>query len=371
MHWSPWDHMYLYQHTLSTLQCKDLLLTTLAKGTHPVEATRTHSGACSPPQGQTPVTGSPPGLHRKGMQVTVDLSSVKLRATITKDNYFLFMAQNIWLNEHGGSLQLRSPEIIVNADGHNIFLFKDIDAQRLSELEDMLLHRSHFNTLLTERNRAWVLSLSSVSMEFPHRYDFSCILDEAIGVQKWLKGLHRSPRTGPEPLPPDLVFRVKQFSFAFLDDVFEVKLRDNYELMKDESKESTKRLRLLDEKVTALRKQHGELLPARKIEELYSSLEKKNIEIYIQRSHRLYSNTPMRKSLLTWTMSDLEIVALADESLHGPDKVLENMKDIDSISPFPSEGLSLVIQWCRMMECSLKTFYGECHLKTGLQFVFY
>ncbi|XP_077336545.1 bridge-like lipid transfer protein family member 2 isoform X3 [Lithobates pipiens] len=355
LHWSPWDHMYLYQHTLSTLQCKDLLLRTLAKGTQPLEPARTDSGACSPVQGQTPVAGSP-GIHRKGFQITVDLKSVKLRAAVTKDNYFLFMAQNIWLSQHGGSLQLRSPEVIVNADGHNIFLFKDVDAQRLPELEDMLLHRSHFNTL-TERNRAWVLALNSVSMEFPHRYDLSCILDEAIGVQKWLKGLHRSPRTGPEPLPPDLVFRVKQFSFAFLDDVFEVKLRDNYELMKDESKESAKRLRLLDEKVTALRKQHGELLPARKIEELYSSLEKKNIEIYIQRSHRLYSNTPMRKSLLTWTMSDIEIVALADESLHGPDKVLENMKDIDSISPFPSEGLSLVIQWCRMMKCSLKTFY--------------
>ncbi|XP_072286286.1 bridge-like lipid transfer protein family member 2 isoform X2 [Pyxicephalus adspersus] len=356
LHWNPWDHMYLYQHTLSTLQCKDLLLTTLAKGTSPMEPAKAISGDCSPKQGHTPVTESP-GVHRKGMQVTVDLSSVKLRATITKDNYFLFMAQNTRLSQHGGSIQLRSPEVTVNADGHNIFFFKDIDAQRLPELEDMLLHRSHFNTLLTERNRAWVLSLSSVSMEFPHRYDFSHILDEAIGVQKWLKGLHRSPRTAPEPLPPDLVFRVKQFSFAFLDDIFEVKLRDNYELMKDESKESAKRLRLLDDKVAALRKQHGELLPARKIEELYSSLEKKNIEIYIQRSHRLYSNTPMRKSLLTWTMSDLEIVALADESLHGPDKVLENMKDIDSISPFPTEGLPLVIQWCRMMKCSLKTFY--------------
>lgn len=370
LHWSPWDHMYLYQHTLSTLQCKDLLLTTLAKGTHPMEPDRTESGACSPPQVQTPVTGSP-GVHRKGMQVTVDLNSLKLRATVTKNNYFLFVGQNIWLSQHGGSLQLRSPEVTVNADGHNIFFIKDIDAQRLPELEDMLLHRSHFNTLLTERNRAWVLTLSSVCMEFPHRYDFSCILDEAIGVQKWLKGLHRSPRAGPEPLPPDLVFRVKQFSFAFLDDVFEVKLRDNYELMKDESKESAKRLRLLDDKVTALRKQHGELLPARKIEELYSSLEKKNIEIYIQRSHRLYGNTPMRKSLLTWTMSDLEIVALADESLHGPDKVLENMKDIDSISPLPSEDLSLVIQWCRMMKCSLKTFYGKCHPKAGLLLAFF
>ncbi|XP_040279331.1 protein KIAA0100 homolog isoform X2 [Bufo bufo] len=355
LHWSPWDHMYLYQHILSALQSRDLLITTLDRRSQP-------SGEPSPPsppspqQSHSPVAESP-GLHPKAMQITMELSSVKLHAAVCKENYFLFRAHRVWLSQHGGSLQLRTPEVTVNADGHNIFLFKDVEAQRMPELEEMLLHRSHFNSLLTERNRAWVLDINSVSIEFPHRYDFSYILDEAIGVQKWLKGLHRSPRTQPEPLPPDLVLRVKQFSFAFLDDVFEVKQRDNYELMKDESKESAKRLRLLDDKVAALRKQHGELLPARKIEELYTSLEKKNIEIYIQRSRRLYSNTPMRKSLLTWTMSDLEIVALADESLHGQDKVLDNMRDIDSVSPFPSEGLPLVIQWCRMMKCSLKTFY--------------
>ncbi|KAG9486015.1 hypothetical protein GDO78_008877 [Eleutherodactylus coqui] len=359
LHWSPWDHMYLYQHTLSTLQSRDLLITTLDRRSQLSESDRDLSGECSPsspPQVYSPVAESP-GFHRKGMQITVELSSVKLHAAVCQENYFLCRAQRIWVSQHGGSLQLRTPEVTVNADGHNIFMFKDVEAQRMPELEEMLLHRSHFNSLRTERNRAWVLDINNVSIEFPHRYDFSCILDKAIGVQKWLKGLHRSPRTRLEPLPPDLVLRVKQFSFAFLDDIFEVKLRDNYELMKDESKESAKRLRLLDDKVAALRKQHGELLPARKIEELYTSLEKKNIEIYIQRSRRLYSNTPMRKSVLTWTMSDLEIVALADESLHGPDKVLENMRDIDSISPFPSEELPLVIQWCRMMKCSLKTFY--------------
>ncbi|KAM8976471.1 bridge-like lipid transfer protein family member 2 [Pelodytes ibericus] len=358
LHWSPWDHMYLYQHAMSTLQCRDLLLF-LNREVQPLSSPNGSEDSC-PLRHQNSLARSPgtePGFHRKGLQITLELSSVKFKADVSQENFFLFTGQSIWLNQNGGSLQLRSPEVTVNADGNNIFLFKDIDAQRLPELEDMLLHRSHFPSLLTERNRAWVLSVSSASMEFPHRYEFSCILDQTIGVQKWLKGLHRTQRGGPEPLPPDLVLRIKQFSFAFLDDVFEVKLRDNYELMKDESKESTKRLQLLDDKVAALRKQHGELLPARKIEELYASLEKKNIEIYIQRSRRLYGNTPMRKSLLTWTMSDLEVVALADESLHGPEKVLENMKDIDSISPLPSEELPLVIQWCRMMKCSLKNFY--------------
>uniref|UniRef100_A0AAV2J0A5 FMP27/BLTP2/Hobbit GFWDK motif-containing RBG unit domain-containing protein n=1 Tax=Knipowitschia caucasica TaxID=637954 RepID=A0AAV2J0A5_KNICA len=141
-----------------------------------------------------------------------------------------------------------------------------------------------------------------------------------------------------------------------LNDVFEIKLRDNYELMKDESKESAKRLQLLDKKVADLRKQHGELLPARKIEELYSSLERKHIEIYIQRSRRLYANTPMRKSLLTWTVSDVELVVLADESLHGPERVREQLRDIDWISPFPREGLPLVVQWCRAVKFKLAAF---------------
>uniref|UniRef100_A0A8C5MXP2 Bridge-like lipid transfer protein family member 2 n=1 Tax=Leptobrachium leishanense TaxID=445787 RepID=A0A8C5MXP2_9ANUR len=359
LHWSPCDHMYLYQHTLSTLQCRDLLVTNLKRDAQPSTSTP-ESEDNSPlpsPNSSSRSPGADPGLHRRGLQITLELESAKLEIDVSPANYFQITGQSIWLNQNGGSLQVRSPEVTVKADGNNIFLFKDIDAQRLPELEDMLLHRSHFPSLLTQRNRAWVLSLSSMSVEFPHRYDFSCILDHAIGVQKWLKSLHRTPRTGTEPLPPDLVLRIKQFSFAFLDDVFEVKLRDNYELMKDESKESAKRLGLLDDKVAALRKQHGELLPARKIEELYASLEKKNIEIYIQRSRRLYSNTPMRKSLLTWTMTDLEIVALADESLHGLEKVMENMRDIDNISPCPAEGLPLVIQWCRMMKCSLKTFY--------------
>ncbi|XP_075445376.1 bridge-like lipid transfer protein family member 2 isoform X2 [Ascaphus truei] len=360
LHWSPWNHMYLYQHTLSTLQCRDLLLATLGREAQPPESATPEYGDSHVLPPQDSITGSPGpehGIHRRGLQITLELSSVRLHAAVSQENCFLFSTPNILLSRHEGSLQLRSPEVLISADGHNIFSFKEVDVQRLPELEEMLLHRSSFPSLRTEMNQAWVLSLGSASLEFPHRYDFSCILDQAIGVQKWLKGLHRSPRAGPEPLPPDLVMRIKQFSFAFLDDVFEVKLRDNYELMKDESKESAKRLRLLDDKVAALRKQHGELLPARKIEELYASLEKKNIEIYIQRSRRLYSNTPMRKSLMTWTMSDLELVALADESLHGPERVLENMKDIDSISPFPSEGLALVIQWCRMLKCSLKTFY--------------
>ncbi|ELV12096.1 hypothetical protein TREES_T100003578 [Tupaia chinensis] len=353
--WSPPDHMYLYQHVLATLQCRDLLRATVFPETVPSLALdmpeTTSEPECHPPE------PSPP---KRLLNLTLEVSTAKLTAFVAEDKFITLAAESVSLSRHGGSLQAYCPELAAGFDGNSIFNFKEVEVQLLPELEEMILHRNPFPALQTLRNRVWLLSLGSVSVEFPYQYDFSRTLDEAVGVQKWLKGLHlgtsawATPR--PAPLPPDLLLKIQHFSWVFLDDIFEVKLHDNYELMKDESKESAKRLQLLDAKVAALRKQHGELLPARKIEELYASLERKNIEIYIQRSRRLYGNTPMRRALLTWSLAGLELVALADASFHGPERVIEQVRELDPLSPFPAEGLDLVIQWCRMLKCNVKTF---------------
>ncbi|XP_057569958.1 bridge-like lipid transfer protein family member 2 isoform X4 [Hippopotamus amphibius kiboko] len=353
--WSPPDHMYLYQHILATLQCRDLLRATLFPETVLLVALETPETDYEP-EG-CPAESSPP---KRLLNLTLEVSTAKLTAFVAEDKFITLAAESVSLSRHGGSLQAYCPELAAGFDGNSIFNFKEVEVQLLPELEEMILHRNPFPVLQTLRNRVWLFSLGSVSVEFPYQYDFSRTLDEAVGVQKWLKGLHggapsqASPSSAP--LPPDLLLKVQHFSWVFLDDIFEVKLRDNYELMKDESKESAKRLQLLDAKVAALRKQHGELLPARKIEELYASLEHKNIEIYIQRSRRLYGNTPMRRALLTWSLAGLELVALADASFHGPERVVEQVRELDPGSPFPAEGVDLVIQWCRMLKCSVKTF---------------
>lgn len=299
--------------------------------------------------------------HSRGLCVRIELGRTHFTAHVSEQNYILLHAEALTVSKHPGSIRMHSPSLIFNFDGNNIISFQGLDVETYTELTEMKLHRDTFPFLTTLHNRVWVLTCPSLAVEFPYQYNFSNTFDMAISVQKWLKTLHRPPSqaTTAQCLPPDLVFKISQFSFVFLDDVFEIKLRDNYELMKDESKESAKRLQLLDKKVADLRKQHGELLPARKIEELYSSLEKKHIEIYIQRSRRLYVNTPMRKSLLTWTVSDLELVALADQSLHGPERVREQLRDIDGISPFPREGLPLVVQWCRAVKFKLAAFLGK------------
>ncbi|XP_026047563.1 protein KIAA0100 isoform X2 [Astatotilapia calliptera] len=339
--WTPPDHMVLYQHMTEGQAC--WLMLCGEKGEEkPVKPVNTEAAS---------------GQNR-GLCLRVELGCTRLTAHVTDQNYILLHMDALSLSKQGSSMHMRSPSVIFNFDGNNIVSFNGLDVETHADLTEMQLHRDTFPFLTTPHNRVWVLTCPSLSMEFPYQYNFSNTFDKAISVQKWLKSLHQSPTqaSATQRLPPDLIFKISQFSFVFLDDVFEIKLRDNYELMKDESKESAKRLQLLDKKVADLRKQHGELLPARKIEELYSSLEKKHIEIYIQRSRRLYANTPMRKSLLTWTVSDLQLVVIADQSLHGPDRVREQLRDIDGISPFPRDGLPLVVQWCRAVKFKLAAF---------------
>uniref|UniRef100_A0A8C1UUF1 Si:ch211-259g3.4 n=1 Tax=Cyprinus carpio TaxID=7962 RepID=A0A8C1UUF1_CYPCA len=306
------------------------------------------------PAAQTPN----PILTLTAFTVSYHISGCSLEVLHTATNFITFSTEALSLSKRPGAVLMKTPHLVFSFDGNDIFSFSGAEVQMLDELEVMQQHRSQFPFLQTSRNRTWLFTAPNLAIEFPYQYNFSDTFDKAISVQKWLKTLHSSaaPSTEPCRLPPDLLVRINQFSFVFLDDVFEIKLRDNYELMKDESKESAKRLQLLDKKVADLRKQHGELLPARKIEELYTSLERKHIEIYIQRSKRLYANTPMRKSLLTWTVSELELVVLADQSLHGPERIREQLRDIDGISPFPRDGLQLVIQWCRAFKFKLNAF---------------
>ncbi|XP_047247504.1 protein KIAA0100-like isoform X4 [Girardinichthys multiradiatus] len=336
VNWTPQDHMVLFQHMTEAQACWCML------------------------RGEKEKDGEGLLGQSRGLSVRVEMGSTCLTAHVSERNYILLHTDAFSLSKHAGSIHIHSPLLIFNFDGNDIVSFKKLDVETHDELTEMQLHRDTFPFLTTSHNRVWVLTCPSLSVEFPYQYNFSNTFDMAISVQKWLKTLHlphSRTSTSEQHLPPDLVFKISQFSFVFLDDIFEIKLRDNYELMKDESKESAKRLQLLDKKVAELRKQHGELLPARKIEELYSSLEKKHIEIYIQRSRLLYANTPMRKSLLTWTVSDLELVLLSDQSFHGPEKVREQVRDIDRISPFPRDGLPLVVQWCRAIKFKLETFF--------------
>ena len=63
-------------------------------------------------------------------------------------------------------------------------------------------------------------------------------------------------------LPPDLQLVVDNFRLELEDSDFECRLRDNYRLMVDESEENEKRRKVLDQRISDIRRSKGELLPA-------------------------------------------------------------------------------------------------------------
>ena len=73
------------------------------------------------------------------------------------------------------------------------------------------------------------------------------------------------------------------------------------------------------------------LFAADRIESLYASLSQKTSEIYVKRAQQLYVTVPMRTALFTWTLDNLEILALADLSFHGTENVLTHMRAIDPL----------------------------------------
>lgn len=135
------------------------------------------------------------------------------------------------------------------------------------------------------------------------------------------------------------------------DDDFEVKLRDNYVLLEDEFKESLKRQKMLETKVSELVKDRLHLPPG-KVEELLANLQKLIAQIYIKRSKQMKLQEPVRTRLFSWTMCDLCIIILADESMHGPQKVVNHICEMDADSLWPEDGLGFCILWCRMIFAS-------------------
>ena len=79
---------------------------------------------------------------------------------------------------------------------------------------------------------------------------------------KLVHNVQRKPFTIDSKLPPDLKIKARVFTVQLCDDPFEVKLGDNFDLMKDERMEGIKRRKVMDQKIGNLRRSGG-FLPGR------------------------------------------------------------------------------------------------------------
>ncbi|KAJ8953880.1 hypothetical protein NQ318_019120 [Aromia moschata] len=211
--------------------------------------------------------------------------------------------------------------LIISIDNAEIFTINGINFHRIRSHPVIQEERSDVGSFLIPFNKTWGIFIDLFKAVFPYEHDFA----EAVQNQF-----------------------IKEFLFEMSDDPFEVKLRDNFELLEDEYNESLKRQKMLKDKIADLLKTHLHM-PAGKVEELYATLKKKNAEIYVQRSKLMYKAAPPRTRLFAWSMTNVEILVLADTTIHGAEKVINIMREIDADSPWPEETMEFSTLWCRVV----------------------
>ncbi|XP_071848291.1 bridge-like lipid transfer protein family member 2 isoform X2 [Apostichopus japonicus] len=344
--WDTTSHMTLFHHSQELVQFGQETKAILSQP---------QSTDNQPEEPQTPstlkskFTDLDVSINVTFLQFSYQLSQAK-RNSITVEEFLI-------RKEKEKSLKVTFPEAVFDFEGHEIITLKSACIEQLINNDHHLDVRKGYEQLELASNWGIGFYTSAIDVVFPWEYDFAENYNEIININKWLKKVHGKKRSSDNPpIYPDMVLRCQEFTLKIGDDPFEVKLGDNYELMKDERMESDRRQSLLDNKVEELKNQHGQLLPASKIEELYTSLEKKNLEIFVKRSQKLNSTTPMRKALLTLEITSIEINALCDTTMNGKENVIKHMKEIDHASRFPEGGLDFTTLWCRMVQGHLKSF---------------
>uniref|UniRef100_A0A182PN84 Fmp27_GFWDK domain-containing protein n=1 Tax=Anopheles epiroticus TaxID=199890 RepID=A0A182PN84_9DIPT len=275
--------------------------------------------------------------------------SVEVGIKISERHSMQVFGENALIHRKG-QWMLSIENIVIKIDDQHIFTFKDMVLESLERVELLCQERQNYDHFQLDSNRVWATTVGGVKVIFPYEHDFyGAIVNEFVSIYKWLKVVHnykKKPFTINSPLPSDMIIQIKEFLLEMSDDPFEVKLRDNYVLLLDEYHESVKRKELFDQKIAQLCSERL-MLPPGTLEELNANLIKKNSEIYIQRSKKISESGPPRTRLIAWIMTDLEIMAMADPSLHGAENAVGWLRMLDPESPWPDEGIEFVTLWVR------------------------
>ncbi|XP_037869242.1 protein hobbit [Bombyx mori] len=308
------------------------------------------AGAVPPGAGAVPPGAGavPPGARRRALDWRVTFKGeTNLGLILSDENNMLYNTDDMIISyDHEAGLSLVWSKLHMILNGDELMTVEGYTMERAVDDPEVRVERKANESFQLKWNKVWLVSVHSVRVIFPYKHRFAeAVQGDFVTLFKWIKlihGIKKKPFTADSPLPSDLHIKIDEILIEMSDDPFEVKLRDNYELLEDEYKESQKRRTMLDAKVQELCKPHL-FLPAGKVEELYAALRHKDAQIYVQRSR---AAPPPRRRLVACTLAALRVLALADPALHAA-AAAARLRDIDCDSPWPEEGVEFSSLWCR------------------------
>ncbi|KAJ0180781.1 hypothetical protein K1T71_004185 [Dendrolimus kikuchii] len=272
---------------------------------------------------------------------------------LSDENNMLFGTDDMTISyDHEYGLSLLWSKLTMVLNGNEVITVEGYSQTRVADDHEVRVERKANEGFKLMWNKVWAVNVDSVRVIFPYKHRFAeSVQGDFVSLFKWIKlvhGMKKKPFTLDSPLPSDLHIKIEELLIEMSDDPFEVKLRDNYELLEDEYKESQKRRTMLDAKVQELCKPHL-FLPAGKVEELYSALRQKDAQIYVQRCR---AAPPPRTRLVACCLTRFRLIALADPSMHGTQNAQARLRDLDFDSPWPEDGIEFTTLWCRSINLS-------------------
>ncbi|CAG9773769.1 unnamed protein product [Ceutorhynchus assimilis] len=301
-----------------------------------------------------------PEIHPRDFPVKIINCSiynkVEFYIDINKDHNMKIVLDELLLSTNlHWHLEKRNTNHIINSvtiaiDDADIFEIKGLSIKRLfkgqPETRKIVIERKEAEFTEAFNKITYLLEVDLLKVVFPHKHNYAeAVQNQFLSIIKWLKIVHKKEKR-PDDLnfPADWLINIKDFLMEMSDDPFEVKLRDNFELLEDEYNESLKRQKMLKEKIAELLKTHLHM-PAGKVEELYATLKKRCADIYIQRSKLLYQAAPQRTRLFAWSMTNVELMIIMD---YGQIVDLKyHLRSMDKDTPWPEEDLKFSTGWCR------------------------
>ncbi len=132
------------------------------------------------------------------------------------------------------------------------------------------------------------------------------------------------------------MIRLRSVLVEFEDDPFEIRLDNNYTLLAEEHAEQVNRHKVLVSKLESLRATPGVEVSEEYEEQLFSSLDEKNAQIYCKLARELRATYP----LFTFQWEDVCIAALSDERFTGKANIEDRIREMDPNSSYPKEGIA-------------------------------
>ncbi|CAF0759960.1 unnamed protein product [Adineta ricciae] len=269
------------------------------------------------------------------------------------------------LYDNGTQMELKCFQLMIDCQQQCIFLVNNILFTRLSQSENLtterLLLKKTIPTLDMIQNRASLIQINSFSIRFPFDSTFNEVVEKLVNIRKWLKRIHNHngdmstnflneiPRHSiSNDVWTDLSIKVNDFELAITDDLFEVKLFQNYCLMADEYQERELREQVLQQRIEESERKSN---PLNNTNELKRALMEASSKVYIERSQSTnYDENRQRikRNLIRWHLRQVDLTALADRSWTGKENILNIIHQIDSESTqIPIETSDLCTIWCR------------------------